>query len=1456
MIDAGAILRVNGSTPLDAGFAMPFRSLFPVLLLALLPSLSPAATAPPSPLRFEPDRGQLRGQADFVVRGAGYGLWLASQGPTLRLHDGDEAALLRWNLIDARAVPARGEGTLSSRSHYLALHESGVEPAEPVRDVPHFARVRYRGAWPGIDVVYYGTDAGELEYDFVVAPGADPARISFTVEGTERIALAHDGALALHTPAGVLEQRPPVVYQVIDDERVAVEGRFLLEQETVRFALGPYDRTRELVIDPVLVWSSYLGGNADDQVFDIAERNGFVYAVGRTVSANFPIASALDPSHGGNADCFVTKFAANGGSLIYSTYLGGSGNDFCNGIAVDADGEAYVVGIQASNAGDAFLAKLTANGSAFAYPVVLRAGAGVDQAVSVAVTSAGDARVVGYTDSSDFPTTAGVAQVADGPGRGAFAFRVDAAGTLLWSTYLDGAGDQSALGVAIDGAGDAYVGGRTTDLDAAGDGFVVKLGTAGNQIAYPARVAGNGADVVNDVQVDGAGRAFVTGYTESSNLPTTPGVVQATHTGDRDAFVGKFNPEGTTFAWLTYLGGLRAQIGNALRRDTAGNVYVTGRNDLGDPNGDAFLIKLGPDATHVQYNLQFGGSGSDAANGVAIAPDGDAWIGGITTSTDFVTTAGAHDRSHNGALDGFVMKIGQELATPIVTTVVTSVQVPGTAGGPNGANTSPAITMQPGDRVTIEPVGGTVEFHAELPDGGGPGTNPGGPQGPGDPTNPDPRPAPPKSKTLATPKIDSDGDGEDDPPGPGELCVWEVGPGGYLRTRYVDRPYCHPQDDVAIPDPINTAGAGHAGLFRPAQAGIGPTAQFIGNESRTFSYTGAPNGVLKLGVNDHNGSNNRGHFDARVTVVSTDAVGPPVPVSYLTVDSPSRVEGNSGSASLVFTVSLDPPRPEIVRVRVRTSDRTATAGSDYTAVDQLLVFAQNEPSKQVSVPILGDASVEPDERFGLELVNPENAGTVRPRGTGTILSDDRPSVSVAGASCAEANTGTTTCAATVSLSAPATQPVSVKFATFAQGAGAPTDYAAITGQLVTFDVGGATSRTVPVSIVGDYFIEGSEQFRALIFDASNATLGTSTATMTIVDNDQAGSISVPTGTLQHSEAAGTVTLTIARGAGLGAGPDVNYAILPGTATMPADYAVPAGASGTVTFAGGEASKTVSVALSPDALDEDDETFSLVLSSPTDGATLGNATSLRRILDDDASPSLRVEAGGCSIVEGNAGNATCAFVVRVHPVSGRAVTFNTSTASVDATAGSDYVSQAETARSISAGQTTLTIPVTVLGDLVDEPNEQFRLNVGGIQNAIGVDLPATGTILDDDGAPTLSISDATLIEGDSGTSTMSFTLNLQPPSAQSASVDWATAGESALSGTDFVAASGGASFTPGQTTRSVSVEIRGDTEVEADERLFVTISGAQNAQLGDAQAAGTILDDDAPTSDSVFGDGFE
>ncbi len=464
------------------------------------------------PLSFEANRGQADESFNFVARGAGYTLALSPTGavfglrnsdgdlrngdaarPTLKTSDDARAetnppspirhpstAVLRMKLVGADAGAAgAGADELPGKVNYFI----GDDPSKWQSGVPTFGRVRYTEIYRGIDVVYYGNQ-GRLEYDFVVAPEGDARAIALKFDGADKVEVDAAGDLLLTLGESVVRQPKPFVYQEVAGARRAVEGGYVVESDgRVGFALGVYDAALPLIIDPVLVYSTYIGGSGTDAGNEIGvDSAGNAYICGSTNSTNFPVANALQGTFGGatfegGRDGFVTKLNAAGTAFVYSTYLGGSGDDRGNAIEVDASGNAYVVGETTStnfptaNAfqptfggglSDAFVTKLNPTGSALVYSTFV-GGAIFDAGNAIALDSSGSVYISGRTTSEDFPTVNPIQSTySGGPFADTYISKINAAGSaLVYSTYLGGNDFEAGSSIAVDSSGNAYLTGQT-----------------------------------------------------------------------------------------------------------------------------------------------------------------------------------------------------------------------------------------------------------------------------------------------------------------------------------------------------------------------------------------------------------------------------------------------------------------------------------------------------------------------------------------------------------------------------------------------------------------------------------------------------------------------------------------------------------------------------------------------------------------------------------------------------------------------------------------------------------------------------------------------------------------------------------------------------------------------------------------------------------------------------------
>jgi len=671
------------------------------------------------PLSFEPNRGQTDARVKFLARGHGYGLFLTSREAVLDLDRASQTrgagraqrpagdAALRMRFVGANLQPSvLGTAQLPGRVNYLL----GDNPRRWRVGLPTFSKVLYREVYKGIDLAYYGSQ-GRLEYDFVVRPGADPNSIALRFAGAEHLNLTSRGDLLLRLNGGELRLQKPRLYQERDGVRRDVRGGFVRTGAgAIGFDIGSYDASRPLVIDPVLSYSTYLGGSGDEQANYVAvDSAGKAYVTGRVASADFPTTSGADSSLGGTQDGFVTKLNPSGSALVYSTYLGGSGVDDGEAITVDASANAYVTGIAGSNdfptsggavdttlggTEDAYVAKLNSVG-ALVYSTLL-GGSGIEEGFGIAVDSASNAYATGLTSSADFPTV-GAFDATLGGAQDAFVTKLNATGTVIaYSTYLGGGGSDQAGSIALDSASNAYVPGVTassdfptstgaadTTLGGSTDAFVTKLTASGSAVAYSTYLGGSADESVPfGIAVDGSRNAYVTSRTFSSDFPTTRDAFDSTLGGTQDAFVTKLNASGSSLAYSTYLGGSGTERSFSIAVDDS-RAWVTGRTSSSDfptldaldsslgGNQDAFVTKLNRPGGGLSFSTYLGGSGTDVGVGIAVdsaSPNPNAYIIGATGSGDFPTTSGAFDRTLAGTptascatapCDAFVSKISQ-----------------------------------------------------------------------------------------------------------------------------------------------------------------------------------------------------------------------------------------------------------------------------------------------------------------------------------------------------------------------------------------------------------------------------------------------------------------------------------------------------------------------------------------------------------------------------------------------------------------------------------------------------------------------------------------------------------------------------------------------------------------------------------------------------------------------------
>jgi hypothetical protein len=680
-----------------------------------------------TPLVFEENVGQTDARVDFIARTGGYTAFITPTGPVFSIVSADRPTRDVQGPTTPESAEAVGgaaihmqvlggnpgaQPTAVNRQPGIVNYFIGNDPSHWHANVSTFGGVQYKDAYPGINLVYYG-NGQQLEYDFVVSPGADPNQIGLSFAGANNVEINPEGDLLLRTAAGELVQHKPFTYQEVGGTRREVPSSYVVEGTEVRFEISAYDKTTPLVIDPlVMEYSTYLG-SSDTNYFewceDIAvDSAGNAYVTGRTPSNRFPTTpGTFDSSFNGDYEAFVTKLNTSGSALVYSTYLGGSEADYGYGIAVDGDGNAFVTGSLESNnfpttptafdktfngGSDMFVTKLNSTGSSLDYSTYL-GSSNYDWGFSIAVHE-GLAHVAGINRTGGFPIMSGAFDSTNNGGlfEGVVTKLSRDGSALVYSTYLGGAGGSLAADVAIGTDGSAYVtggaaagfpttpGAYDTTLGGETDAFIAKLTPDGSGLVYSTFVGGsdyenqlNGYDLTG-IALDSNGSAYITGKTNSTDFPTTSGAFDSTHNGSFvDAFVAKVSADGSSLVYGTYLGGSGQEYGSSIAVDGDRNAYVVGSTSSDDfPTSldafdsslgagiDAFVSKISADGTTLTYGTFLGGGDDeDGGNGIAVDDGGNVYVTGATDSNAFPTTPGAFRRRSRSIYDGFVTKFAE-----------------------------------------------------------------------------------------------------------------------------------------------------------------------------------------------------------------------------------------------------------------------------------------------------------------------------------------------------------------------------------------------------------------------------------------------------------------------------------------------------------------------------------------------------------------------------------------------------------------------------------------------------------------------------------------------------------------------------------------------------------------------------------------------------------------------------
>ncbi len=1429
------------------------------------------------PLRFEQNVGQTSERFDSLARGPGYAVYVAGGEMRIALRtaaargdspvrgagntqrkkargegEGMSATMLQFTL---RGANAKAEKQFSVPLEGATNYMQGRDPAGWHLNVPSYAKLEYRAIYPGVDVIYHG-DRRQLEHDFVIAPGSDPKVIEWAVSGLDKMEVNTAGDLNLLTKAGLLRMPKAIAYQNLPSGRKEVTVDYELRgTNRVGFTLGIYDSSVPLVIDPVLYYSTFLGGSDYDEAYGVAvDGTGNAYVTGVTFSTNFPTAAALRPGKSADGDAFVAKLNPAGSALVYCTYLGGNGYDEGGAIAVDGTGAAYVAGL---------------------------------------------------TYSTNFPLQS-AAQNFNAGGGDAFLTKIASNGaSLVYSTYLGDTGYDAASAVAVSSAGIAIIGGtREIPTHPDSDGFVAKFTTAGSAITYNKTVGGTGADAVYGVAMDTAGNAYLTGETESRDFPLTAGAYDVTYNGAGDAFIAKLNSSGTTYQYSTFLGGSRAEKAYAIAVDTAGNAYVTGETESSDfplvsayqsalhTGGDAFVTKLNTTGTALVYSTCFGGANLDFGTGIAVDAGNAAHVTGYTASLDFPSVRSSQ-AANGGGGDAFVARFVAAGNTLIYSTfvggtdtdyanaiAVDSSQVSYIAGYTVSADYPRYLPLQNiyggvADAFVTKIGNPVVTITASDPNASEPGSNTGtftisrtgnpakslvvylttsGTATNGVDFNQTPLsitiPANSVSTTVTITPIDDlvwEGD---------ETVVMTVAATSYYYTvgspntatvTIVDNEI-KPAVTIQAVDANASEPGTDTGKFRVTRntSTLGPlTVHFTVGGTAT---SGADYVAIGTSVTIPAGSTtvdiivspvDDTFYDGGETVIATLVTS-----SLYSLGSPSTatVTITDNEIAPVVTVlaqdsSGSEPGTDTARFRfTRTGSTaltltvsysiagTATNGVDYTTVGGSITFAAGSATVDRVIYPLDDTLAEGNETVAVTLVvsntyaigNPNNA-------TVTIVDNEPPSgptVTVQATDSSASEAGPQTGTFTFTRTGSTTSSLFVSY-TISGTASSGLDYSGL-GSYFTIPAGSSTA-VATVTPYDDLIIEGSETATLTLVADASYTIGVAkTATVTIADDDTVK----PTVTVVATDAAaaetaqnpGTFTFT-RNGGSLNVALYVSFNVS-GTASSGSDYSgigsyvnIPAGATtatATLTPADDlsiEGTETVIVTLAPD---------SIYLIGTPNTATVSIAD------NDGVKPTVTVVASdpdasepgtnlGSYTFTRSGGDTSIALSI-TYSMSGTATNF------------SDY-SGVYSSITIPAGSLSATATLTPYDDLIIEGPETAILTLGtdSLYN-LGSPSVATVTIADNDSVKpvvTVAATDNNASESNTSTGTFTFTRTGGDLSV-SLYVTYATTG-TASNFSDFSGAYSSITIPAGSTTAIATVTPYDDLIIESTETVIVTLS---------------------------------
>lgn len=908
----------------------------------ILPENNPSFSEKPT-VSFEENRGQFDEKVRYLARTSGASLFLTADEAvyvfSLPEKEGkkrkqDEiienkplssllpfssstrlSFALRMKIVGANSDSTfAGEDLRDQKTNYFKGEEANWRT-----DIPNFGRVNYENIYDGIGMVWHGLESGATRYDFVVAPNADAEQIALEFEGADNLEIDADGNLLIHTAAGIIKQNKPFSYQETDGIKHEIESGFVIEQSKIKFVLGEYDRSKTLTIDPTvtlnnLAFSTFLGGAEDDEALDLKVDNmGNVYVTGITNSAFFPTTSGtFDTTFNFNPDVFVSKINPSGTQLIYSTYIGGAGSDEGRKIAIDLSGNAYIAG---------------------------------------------------STSSPTFPTTSGAFDTTQNGSIDAFALKLNPTGSaLIFSTFIGGNGFDEAYSIVLDSSNNAYIGGRTaggatpfpttigaldTTFNGVNDAFVSKLDSSGANLVYSTFVGGSANEFGYGIAVDVSGNAYITGFTSSSDYPTTAGSLDTTFGGANDIFISKINSSGSAFVYSTYIGGTDEESARDIVVDSSGNAYLAASvlNGGGFPtipgsydtthNGgiDCAVVKLNANGNALIYSTYIGGGSTENSRAIALDSSGNIHLTGYTidTVTDFPTTAGAFDTTHNGFQDAFASKLNANGSVLMYSTFI----------GGGGNDQGGGIGTDSNGNIYI--AGVTGNSAPNLP--------------------------------VSSEAIQSFHGGSND------AFVSKLGDYS-ISGRVIDATTGNPLSNVMI----TLSGQTSDFMLTGADGRFGFT--------NTASFQPAAVSATRSGYSMNPAIFNIASLNNNRELVFIGTVGSPTGGSGGTL----RVENLTYSkAENGITVTVTVNRtgiittPNPVTVDFHTENGTAIGGQDFQSTDGVLTFNALETTKTISIPIVNDNILEPRENFSVVLSNPTNYADIElnfERATVQILDED------------------------------------------------------------------------------------------------------------------------------------------------------------------------------------------------------------------------------------------------------------------------------------------------------------------------------------------------------------------------------------------------------------------------------------------------------------------------------------